>query len=760
MITRPLASSLKLLIASLCCNFGTIIVRALEEIPSQSSHHDKIFTPLSCNYQLMTTECISFTSYFGTSFEFTTKVVIPCGKCIILDPLSDDYTSLSSAEYVFNDGLSIVGRLLIPNIGDHEGSTKIKLLTKSVEVEGILSIYEGVTAEYLDNNQRSVSGVPNLEIHLFGAQDGERYLIPHEENSHACEDEGGCKIGKLPFAVAGGRLDIHAMPKVIEGGGGTSDCPTWTDLIEIGTGGAPNPRSEFPLAPTLPTGCSGSTVLSFHSQSSTNWLQYWDVSSGAGTTQIDQEDSSLNISGRTKSTQGPRVKIYSPSTATAPCQQLQANVPYLLSARIKVSALDGYGPSSCQVNGKCLYLQLQKVGRYNKSVYRTIVPKYYPKTVDGEYFHFQAVFDVTEAELNDVNTYNGALYLVFLGIPAPGYDVNIQEFEYVTSPPELFPDPTNVCSNLIANGDFSSGQYYPWVPRSGGSFLIMQEEGSDNMYLRHAGRTSVYPGLEQTLVTDCLEKDLLYEFSMKVRVDTVTGGSLVIKLVITSSSGSVKYVDFLRPQKQYASDGWVAHSKIFSVTEQMATAIDVKLITMIGEGTPANTVDYDDVSIVFKQGVGQELLVDNPDVAKCWGEENELLITPSTNQYTDSTVVNVVAVSSRMHQGKEVGVISFEGDAGFHPTYTEPDPRTRAEVALLSRNVLVTASPDPANPLHGGHLIVMHTNVQQHLEGVQFLGFGQQGNLGRYPIHLHLCDNVSGSVIKSNAIIQSNQRCM
>lgn len=367
--------------------------------------------------------------------------------------------------------------------------------------------------------------------------------------------------------------------------------------------------------------------------------------------------------------------------------------------------------------------------------------------------------ELSQAEVDDVEKYNGSFYLLLMGVPAPGYNINVQETEVTMATPELYPDPQNVCQNLIVNGDFETGQYYPWKPRSGGSFLIKEED--ENKYLRHAGRTSVYPGLEQTLVTGCLEKDVLYEFSMKVRVDTSAGGSLVLKLAITSPSGSVKYRDFLRASKQYDSDGWVTLTKTFSVTDEMATATDVKLITMVGEGSPANTVDYDDIKIVFKQGVGQELLVDNPDIASCWGQGAELFISPSTNQYTDSTVVNIVDVSSRLYQGKEVGVISFEGDVGFHPTYYDQNPLTRAEVALLSRNVMVTATPDPSNELHGGHLIILHTpNVQQHLEGVQFKQMGQQGNLGRYPIHFHLSHNVSGSTVKANSIIESNQRCI
>lgn len=68
---------------------------------------------------------------------------------------------------------------------------------------------------------------------------------------------------------------------------------------------------------------------------------------------------------------------------------------------------------------------------------------------------------------------------------------------------------------------------------------------------------------------------------------------------------------------------------------------------------------------------------------------------------------------------------------------------------------------DDANKAHGGHFWVMNTpKVKQYIEGVDFQKFGQQGNIGRYPIHFHFCGDVTGSVVTKNTIRQSNQRCV
>jgi len=75
------------------------------------------------------------------------------------------------------------------------------------------------------------------------------------------------------------------------------------------------------------------------------------------------------------------------------------------------------------------------------------------------------------------------------------------------------------------------------------------------------------------------------------------------------------------------------------------------------------------------------------------------------------------------------------------PNVSEKDnPILAGEVALMSRNIVFDSAPTSQSI--GGHFWVMQTpGVKQHLEGVEVRAFGQQGLLGRYPIHLHLCND-------------------
>ena len=55
-----------------------------------------------------------------------------------------------------------------------------------------------------------------------------------------------------------------------------------------------------------------------------------------------------------------------------------------------------------------------------------------------------------------------------------------------------------------------------------------------------------------------------------------------------------------------------------------------------------------------------------------------------------------------------------------------------AEVALITRNILITATQEASpNQLIGGHMIVYNTQLPQTFYGVELSNMGQQGTLGR-----------------------------
>jgi hypothetical protein len=87
----------------------------------------------------------------------------------------------------------------------------------------------------------------------------------------------------------------------------------------------------------------------------------------------------------------------------------------------------------------------------------------------------------------------------------------------------------------------------------------------------------------------------------------------------------------------------------------------------------------------------------------------------------------------------------------------------RAEVGLISRNILLTSNSDePNGGRHwGGELKFLNGFTAVSLQGVELQKFGKE-QLGSYPIHFHLDGNVSNStvLIDSNSIDHSYNKCI
>lgn len=81
----------------------------------------------------------------------------------------------------------------------------------------------------------------------------------------------------------------------------------------------------------------------------------------------------------------------------------------------------------------------------------------------------------------------------------------------------------------------------------------------------------------------------------------------------------------------------------------------------------------------------------------------------------------------------------------------------RAEVALLSRNVVIQGASDGYSQQLGGHIMSMASTVMK-IEGTELRFMGQAGRKGRYPIHWHLAGVVPGDYSRFNSIWNSFHR--
>ncbi|CAI5515198.1 unnamed protein product [Closterium sp. Naga37s-1] len=138
----------------------------------------------------------------------------------------------------------------------------------------------------------------------------------------------------------------------------------------------------------------------------------------------------------------------------------------------------------------------------------------------------------------------------------------------------------------------------------------------------------------------------------------------------------------------------------------------------------------------------------------------------STDFYADqidvAAIVNVTAMGGSKWRVNLSAPLSYShfGEIvpdGFGGTIDE-----RGEVVLLNRTVVIRGEDEAApHNWEGGHFMVFFTQTAQMIEGVEFAQMGQQGQLGRYNIHFHLCGNQAGkSVVRKNVMHDSKQRCV
>ena len=145
-----------------------------------------------------------------------------------------------------------------------------------------------------------------------------------------------------------------------------------------------------------------------------------------------------------------------------------------------------------------------------------------------------------------------------------------------------------------------------------------------------------------------------------------------------------------------------------------------------------------------------------------WTSGAEVVITPHTSMWNATQVLSINFITPFFSPNPDYVTVQFN-ESIVRPTTVVESPDFAVEVALLSRNIRLDSARDDTSEEadQGGHLMISFTpNVVQTIEGVEISNFGQQGMIGRYPIHFHYCNDVVGSIVSKNTIRESNQRCI
>eukprot|EP00850_Spirogloea_muscicola_P025667 SM003864S14612 [mRNA] locus=s3864:50:954:+ [translate_table: standard] len=198
-------------------------------------------------------------------------------------------------------------------------------------------------------------------------------------------------------------------------------------------------------------------------------------------------------------------------------------------------------------------------------------------------------------------------------------------------------------------------------------------------------------------------------------------------------------------------------SKLAIITTQVGGQVDLH-----GLPFPAGTAPtWTKLAVNALQGASQLVLQD--DVSGAWPVGGEIVVASTDYDASQAEVFTITAVAPLPSGGS---ALSLAGQLAYsHQGTLLPAPLFDgaavaldqcAEVALLTRNVAVRGLDEPSPfDLEGAHFMIYHTAGPQTVEGVELRGLGQQGTLGRYPLHVHLSG--PGSTLRANVVRDSRQ---
>eukprot|EP00537_Pseudo-nitzschia_pungens_P019000 CAMPEP_0172403870 /NCGR_PEP_ID=MMETSP1061-20121228/60885_1 /TAXON_ID=37318 /ORGANISM="Pseudo-nitzschia pungens, Strain cf. pungens" /LENGTH=989 /DNA_ID=CAMNT_0013138429 /DNA_START=146 /DNA_END=3115 /DNA_ORIENTATION=+ len=705
------------------------------------------FLPLKCNKRLDNDPCVTpWSKLFGNQLVFSDVVEIPCGKCVVM------YPSKNRQPLTFSGGLRVVGKLII-----HSND----ILTTSILVHGELVI----------ESLKPINGIPDVSITWIETASNRTLSFRAPEmgdgSNYICGGErGACSMGKKPFVVAGGKLDIRGLP--------SPSMPTWVPIYDVdegvdeggsGSGSASQALSEGWSAPEFVNttdqriyippkmGCPQDDILIHH-----NYLtpELADVFGGSyGSMSEWTPKGGLKITNRGHSQHCPVIDL----KFIRDC--LQPNKTYIITAKVLLTQNGIVDQTDCakgRGDEHCMSIyQLRMSGR---GIGRTTsLWKEKPSfgSMLGEETTISLDFNFTSQQISESNIYE----VIQLRGPGPGVDMELLEFSLRAPPKDAFPDPENLCKDLVpANGNAELFELspYPFRTNNEDTYLSVVTESS-NRYFEVTGRKSAVKkvragrfynaGITWDIPLSCIKTQAKYSFHADVRMHSLNLASTEwkVKASFPEKKRSITKPVATCPE---AMGTWVGCDGEFEFSSDLDGA--VRLEVFMETDSVSYDVDYDVDNLSFK-AVKRSLdrLILPKSIENLWGVGSDILIVSHTSKWDGHATRTITSMENHDEEGYvSVGLneaIDRPLTLGSHPYYA-------TEVALLSRNIVF-------NGAGGAHLTVVRTPGQdQVIQGAEFLGFGEEGVAKSYPIHFESCADSPGSVVSKNTIRDSNQRCL
>jgi cell migration-inducing and hyaluronan-binding protein len=138
-----------------------------------------------------------------------------------------------------------------------------------------------------------------------------------------------------------------------------------------------------------------------------------------------------------------------------------------------------------------------------------------------------------------------------------------------------------------------------------------------------------------------------------------------------------------------------------------------------------------------------------------WRPGDRIVIAPSSTMQADAELRTVKRVSgATLDLDAPLAAIHYGRRVAFGGRVVD----LRAEVALLTRNIVIRGDSASEIAGHGGHVMVLAGGAA-HLDGVELYRMGQKGVLARYAFHWHMAAHVPGQFVRRSSVWHSFNRC-
>ena len=169
-------------------------------------------------------------------------------------------------------------------------------------------------------------------------------------------------------------------------------------------------------------------------------------------------------------------------------------------------------------------------------------------------------------------------------------------------------------------------------------------------------------------------------------------------------------------------------------------------------GSARNKRAYTKIAAHAFRGATTLELTDDPTE---WAVGDHIVIAPSGFLPFEAEELTITAVNGRN--------VSFTPALKYNhwgtvQTYHGRTLDERAEVAILSRNIIIQGPESSVADGFGAHGMIMAGSAPVHVEGVLFQRMGQPGRAARYSWHWHLAGDRAGDYIRDCTVRDALQR--